>query len=108
MYRIEKTFTISASHFLPNHSGKCKEVHGHNWRITAICESGTLDEQGMVKDFGVMKNTITHMLDHKSLNDSIQNPTAERIAKFICDCFGALCVEVRVEETEGSVACYIK
>ncbi len=108
MYRIEKTFSISASHHLPKHPGKCAEVHGHNWKITVICEAEELNDQGMVLDFGEIKSVITELLDHQNLNTHIPNPTAERIAHFLCGLIGDKCVEVQVEETEGSKACYIK
>lgn len=109
MYQIEKTFTISASHHLPHHPGKCQEVHGHNWKITVFCEMEELDpDTGMIADFGRIKGFISDRLDHGNLNEFIPNPTAERLAEWICNEIGPRCTKVRVEETEGSIAWYIR
>ena len=52
MYFIEKTFEISASHKLQlSYRSKCENLHGHNWKVTVMCKSRTLDENGMVVDF---------------------------------------------------------
>ena len=70
MYFIEKTFEISASHKLQlSYRSKCENLHGHNWKVTVMCKSRTLDENGMVVDFSVVKNNIQEQLDHKNLND---------------------------------------
>ncbi len=109
MYSVTKTVVISAAHFLPGHSGKCKNMHGHNFKITVtLINKGILYEtgmkKGMVEDFGTIKKTIM-FLDHTLLNDHIQNPTAENIARYIANRFGN-CERVEVEETPGNVACY--
>ena len=107
MYFIEKTFEISASHRLTlSYRSKCENLHGHNWRITVKCKSRTLDENGMVVDFSVVKTNIQEQLDHKNLNDILSfNPTAENMARWIVEqvphCYCAV-----VQESEGNVARY--
>ena len=107
MYFIEKTFEISASHRLTlSYRSKCENLHGHNWRITVKCKSRTLDENGMVVDFSVVKTNIQEQLDHKNLNDILSfNPTAENMARWIVEqvphCYCAV-----VQEREGNVARY--
>lgn len=45
-------------------------------------------------------------MDHQNLNDVFDfNPTAENIAKWICDTVPN-CVRVEVQESEGNVAVY--
>jgi len=87
VYYIKKTIEISASHQLTlNYESKCEQLHGHNWIITIHCRSHELDANGMVVDFTLLKRLIRDRLDHTNLNDILPfNPTAENIARWICD-----------------------
>ena len=61
----------------------------------------------MVYDFTHIKEEIMEKLDHKYLNDVLDvNPTAENIAKWICDQIGEKCYKVTVQESEGNIATY--
>jgi 6-pyruvoyltetrahydropterin/6-carboxytetrahydropterin synthase len=61
----------------------------------------------MILDFTVIKKKILEKLDHKNLNDIFDfNPTAENIAKWICDELGEKCYKVTVQESEGNIAEY--
>ena len=53
-----------------------------------------------------MKNAIQEKLDHKYWNEVVDfNPTAENMAKWICDQIPK-CYKVSVQESEGNVAEY--
>ena len=70
MYYIQKTLDVSASHHLTlSYESKCTRVHGHNWRITVFCKARELDENGMVADFGHIKELIQVKLDHHEHNE---------------------------------------
>ena len=107
MYRISKRFEISGAHRLQlSYESKCQELHGHNWIITVFCQSKTLNAEGMVVDFSHVKNAIQEKLDHKYLNEVVDfNPTAENMAKWICDQIPK-CYKVSGQESEGNVAEY--
>ncbi|MCX4331185.1 MAG: 6-carboxytetrahydropterin synthase QueD [Muribaculaceae bacterium] len=109
MYRVTKRLEISASHSLClNYESKCTNIHGHNWIITVTCEAEELNANGMVEDFTAIKQRITSQLDHANLNEVLPfNPTAENIARWICDQIPT-CVRVDVQESEGNVASYLK
>ncbi|MBS1759941.1 MAG: 6-carboxytetrahydropterin synthase QueD [Bacteroidetes bacterium] len=85
-----KQFTFDSAHYLPHvpDGHKCKETHGHTYRLVVYIE-GTLDEKlGWVMDFGDLKsvvNPIIDQLDHKMLNNikGLENPTCELIAVWI-------------------------
>lgn len=109
MYTVTKRIEISGAHFLKlPYKSKCTHLHGHNWIITVTLKRKELDENGMVLDFTKIKD-IVMKLDHQCINDVIgdMNPTAENMAKWICDRI-PYCVRVAVEETEGNVAVYDK
>lgn len=109
MYRVTKRLEISASHSLKlSYPSKCTNLHGHNWIITVTCEAEELNANGMVEDFSEIKARITSQLDHANLNEVLPfNPTAENIARWICDQIPT-CVRVDVQESEGNVASYYK
>lgn len=110
MFTVKKTLSISAAHCLPEYPGKCKKLHGHNWRVTVTCQSKGLNEQGMVMDFAEIKK-ICERFDHVNINEVFAAvgheafTTAENIAEFLCYAIPK-CVKVEVEETDGSVAIY--
>lgn len=100
-----KRFEISGAHKLAlNYESKCQNLHGHNWIITVYCQSKTLDANGMVIDFKTAKEVISQQLDHKYINEVVDfNPTAENLAKWICDQIPH-CYKVTVQESENNIA----
>lgn len=89
---IFKQFTFDSAHFLPNvpDDHKCKQIHGHTYKLTIFIE-GPLDEKlGWVADFAVVKRdikAIIDIVDHKMLNDipGLENPTCELLGKWLWD-----------------------
>lgn len=107
MYFVKKRMEIAGAHRLKlDYESKCANLHGHNWIVTVWCKSRTLDQNGMVVDFTHIKREVQDKLDHKFLNDVVPfNPTAENLAKWICDQIKR-CYRVSVQESEGNVATY--
>ena len=91
-YILRKEFQFEAAHFLPlvEEGHKCKNVHGHSYRVTIELSSEKLDK-GMVVDYSdisqCINGPIIHVLDHQTLNDFIENPTAENICYWIANIF---------------------
>ncbi|NIM20691.1 MAG: 6-carboxytetrahydropterin synthase QueD [Candidatus Latescibacteria bacterium] len=79
---------FSASHTLPD-CPPCDRLHGHTWKVRASWAFTELDDQGMGKNFVVLKEALsTHILetyDHGHLNDlepfDRTSPTAENLAR---------------------------
>lgn len=82
-----KEFTFDSAHYLPNvpEGHKCKEMHGHTYRLRVWIE-GTPDPViGWVMDFADLKkivHPVVDQLDHKVMNNvkGLENPTCEQIA----------------------------
>lgn len=86
--KLSCTFRFAASHFLTKYHGKCEDLHGHNYKFIVTIE-GPVQEDGMVIDFKMIKKTVKekvyNLVDHKHLNDIIENPSAENLAIWIWD-----------------------
>lgn len=115
MYYVSKRMEVAGSHHLDlPYESKCSNLHGHNWIITVHCKSEKLTDYGMIVDFALVKKEIHGLLDHSNINDVLDNrinPTAENMAKWICDkvselCEVGYCYKVEVQESEGNVAIY--
>ena len=108
MYYISKRMEIAGAHNLKlSYESKCQNLHGHNWIVIVYCKSEELNKDGMVIDFKHIKNKITDKLDHQYINDIVDfNPTAENMAKWICEQIGEKCYKVSVQESEGNIAIY--
>lgn len=88
MFRLRVESEFDAAHKLVGYEGKCKNLHGHTWKVEVFVVGKEVDDIGMVIDFGILKQSlqeITDKLDHTYLNDTqeIENPTSENIAKYI-------------------------
>lgn len=105
MITANRYHDISCGHRVVGHEGKCRHLHGHNYRIHFICAAPQLDGIGRVIDFSVIKAKLCAWLedtwDHKMLiwqNDPLLpelqkidpsvvvvpfNPTAENIGQHL-------------------------
>ena len=110
MYKAIKRIEISAAHRLTlDYESKCTNLHGHNWIIDVYLKSETLNQNGMVMDFTLIKEKIQNKFDHKIINDVVDfNPTAENLAKYICDELAPFCYRVDVQESLDNTAVYEK
>ena len=70
---ISKNVEFDAGHRVPMHESKCKNPHGHRYKIEAICTGAIITdpespEYGMLTDFSRLKEFLTHyihdVLDH--------------------------------------------
>lgn len=106
--RVTRTFSFEAAHQLDWHSGACKNLHGHSYRLE-VTVSGALDTNGIVIDFAdlsaLVQREVLDVFDHTYLNDLLPNPTAELIAQDIWNRLtgsGAVLHRIVLWETDNS------
>ncbi|PEA04577.1 6-carboxytetrahydropterin synthase QueD [Bacillus cereus] len=105
---VSKEFTFDAAHHLYCYEGKCKNLHGHTYKVV-FGISGYVNEIGLAIDFGdikeIWKNEIEIYLDHRYLNETLpaMNTTAENMVVWIYEKMAeALTKENRVNEYKGA------
>jgi 6-pyruvoyltetrahydropterin/6-carboxytetrahydropterin synthase len=129
MITANRYHDISCGHRVVGHEGKCRHLHGHNYRVHFVCAANGLDSVGRVIDFSVIKAKLCMWLedewDHKMLlwrEDPMLpelrqldptvvelpfNPTAENLALHLVNEIaptmlqgtGVRCIKCVVEET---------
>ncbi|WP_018675855.1 6-carboxytetrahydropterin synthase QueD [Riemerella columbina] len=76
MIRITKIFTFETAHVLYNYDGKCKNMHGHSYKLFVTVKGTPIDDlnhpkNGMVVDFGdiktIVKEEVVEVWDHAVL-----------------------------------------
>ncbi|WP_433771438.1 6-carboxytetrahydropterin synthase QueD [Bacillus wiedmannii] len=105
---VSKEFTFDAAHHLHCYEGKCKNLHGHTYKVV-FGISGYVNEIGLAIDFGdikeIWKNEIEIYLDHRYLNETLpaMNTTAENMVVWIYEKMAeALTKDNRVNEYKGA------
>ena len=102
-----KEFKFCCAHRLYKHESKCRNLHGHNYKLRIYAEGDKKDSVGRVIDFAVLKDRVGGWIDsnwdHATLYGSEdkemrgmlnvypnhkqymmpENPTAESMAEYI-------------------------
>lgn len=111
--RVRRRFGFEAAHRLPRHPGACRELHGHSYVLVVTVDRPVDRTSGLAIDFGDVKQVVQARvlarLDHRSLNDLLENPTAELLAVWIWDEIAAGLpglVEVELHETANCSVVY--
>lgn len=85
---LSKEFTFDSAHHLHCYEGKCKNLHGHTYKLQVVV-LGVPDERGLTLDFAdikrITKERVIDVLDHKYLNEVLppMNTTAENMVVWI-------------------------
>ena len=103
--QITRRYGFSSAHWLPgvHESHKCHRLHGHNYAVDVTIEGEVDSRTGFIMDFAdvdVVVAPLIFKIDHKCLNDYIENPTAELIGAWLLDQLPENVVAIRVYETE--------
>jgi len=128
MYSITREATFEYAHRLLDHKGKCRYIHGHSGKAIVTVFSESLDNEGMVLDFSVLKERMNSVLDEwdhaiilqkddplvpllQTLDQRVfvlpGSPTAENLAHFLyfkLHTMGLNVESVTIYETEKNCA----
>lgn len=119
MYSIRTEFEFEAAHKLKlTYDSPCQRLHGHSYKCAVTISNSTLDENGMIVDFKILKKIIKQKiedrLDHQYLNDIFEvNATAEYMSRWIAqeiadglaeNNISAACTKVELNETTKNKA----
>ena len=66
MFQITVEDSFAAAHRLREYEGKCRQVHGHNYRVRVSLEGEQLDETGLLVDFG--EDSLHGRIGHPALD----------------------------------------
>ena len=119
-YRVSKQLWFCSAHQVRLSETECERLHGHNYRVLVHAEAKVLDKTSYVLDFSALKKAAveaTDRFDHQNINDvppfTELNPTAEELARYLCEQLGRrfddervrIC-KVEVFETDNNRAEY--
>jgi 6-pyruvoyltetrahydropterin/6-carboxytetrahydropterin synthase len=110
---VRRVFDFESAHRLPNHPGKCRDLHGHSYRLVVSVDRSVDPASGMAIDFSdlkqVVREQVVDRLDHKYVNDFIDNPTAELMAVWIWNRLSETLpglIEIELHETRNCSVVY--
>ena len=122
MYELAIKTAFSAAHSMRFFEGPCSNLNGNNWIVELIARGKRLEPNGMLVDFGDIKQATSEVLsrfDHSNLNEvppfDRENPTSENLARWIYEKVGErvntenlAITRVNVREAETSCASYFE
>jgi len=122
MFKINVESHFSSAHKLIQYSGKCQNLHGHNWKVRVGIYCKETNHIGITIDFAELKKELSDLIeefDHKYLNEleyfSGINPTSENIARVFykelskkLTSKGCQVADVEVWESERSSVVYFE
>lgn len=124
MFEIVIQHHFTAAHSLRGYEGKCRNIHGHNFKVQVTLAGRALDARGILVDFKDVKGAlgvIIDELDHQYLNELEPfrevNPSTENLCRFFYDRLAAALpaipnggavrlTEVRIAETDSYSGVY--
>lgn len=64
MFTVQTEQSFDAAHFLADYQGKCRNIHGHRWRVIIMVNKEDLEKDGMVVDFSKLKEDLKREVDY--------------------------------------------
>lgn len=87
MFTATKEFNFEAGHCLDQHPGKCRNLHGHNYKVLVEISSEELNNMDMVKDFydiAAFAKPLFEEFDHAFIYNNTAEDTFEHEIASVC------------------------
>ena len=67
LIRLTRSFSFEMAHALEGHDGKCKNIHGHSYKLKVTVRGNPRNDKrspknGMLIDFGDLKAIVNHRI----------------------------------------------
>lgn len=112
MLKIAKEFSFDIAHMLDGHDGKCRNLHGHTYRLQVEVSSPPHThgpKAGMVMDYAdlkkVVKQWVLEPMDHAFLFDTT-SARESRVAKLLQE-LDSKVYGLAMRTTAENMACHI-
>ena len=110
MYSLSTEHSFDAAHFLAGYNGKCRNIHGHRWRVVVEVQSEKLkeDEQQreMCVDFSELKKDLREEVDNFDHAFIIERQSLKEIILGMLREEGFVVIEVDFRPTAENFAKY--
>ncbi len=113
MFTLKSEIQFDTAHYLSGYQGKCKNIHGHRYRLVVKVSSQDLHEtghlRGMVDDFSSVKEALKKIHDRFDHKFVPYRPTAEEMSRDIyrkLKADGVAVTEVELFETPTNSCIY--
>jgi len=80
---VTKEYRFEAAHRLLRHPGRCKELHGHSYRLVVTVVGTLSPDTGMILDFGTLSSIIRAIID--PFDHSVILQTTDPLHKVLVD-----------------------
>ncbi len=111
---------IDSAHYIKDYEGKCKNLHGHTFKIVVLEKFNKLNKINIAKDFGELPSSqgvmefmkeVVEKLDHKLLNEELkeENLTSEFLSRWLYERAKKIIggeFAILVQEGDGGICVY--
>ncbi len=108
MVECTRRIEFDAAHRVIGHENKCKYVHGHRYVLEITAKSSSLNDLGMVVDFGHLKTIMKEWIDKNLDHNMILSREDKELGEFIFEYTGQGVYYMDANPTAENIALHIK
>lgn len=105
---VTRRIEFDAGHRVIGHKNKCQYLHGHRYCLEVSYQSASLDELGMVVDFGKIKEVVKGWIDKNLDHTMILSKEDAKIGRTISQYTGQKVYYIENNPTAENIALHLK